>query len=266
MTAEQLAAIMPAATDLLSDEPEKETSLHALQVRLLVNILEWYWRERDDFFIGDNLTIFFSREQLKTNDFRGPDFFLVKAVKNHPRTSWVLWEEGKAPDLIIELLSDRTAEIDRDIKKPIYEQRLRTPEYFWFSPLTGEFAGFRLVSDQYEEIVPDAQGRRWSRVLNLSLGVHNHLLRYFTGEGELVPTPNEEAEDALFKAERAILRAREESQRAERETQRANREAQRADHEAQRAEHEAQRAEHEAQRAERFATRLRELVIDPEAV
>jgi len=36
MTAEQLAAIMPAATDLLSDEPEMETSLHALQVRLLV--------------------------------------------------------------------------------------------------------------------------------------------------------------------------------------------------------------------------------------
>jgi hypothetical protein len=164
----------------------------------------------------------------------------------------VLWEEGKAPDLIIELLSDRTAEIDRDIKKPIYEQRLRTPEYFWFSPLTGEFAGFQLVSDQYEEIVPDAQGRRWSRVLNLSLGVHNHLLRYFTGEGELVPTPNEEAEEALFKAEQAILRAREESQRAERETQRANREAQRADH--------------EAQRAERFAARLRELGIDPEAV
>lgn len=259
MTAEQLAAIMPAATDLLSDEPEMETSLHALQVRLLVNILEWHWREREDFFIGDNLTIYFSREQLKTNDFRGPDFFLVKGTENRPRTSWVIWEESKAPDLIIELLSDRTADIDREIKKPIYEQRLRTPEYFWFSPLTGEFAGFRLVSDQYEEIVPDQRGRRWSRVLNLYLGVHNHLLRYFTPEGELVPTPNEDAERALIKAEQAIARAMEEAQRADRETLRADREAQRA-------EQEAQRAEQERKRAEQFAAKLRELGVDPETI
>ena len=79
ITAQELAKIMPPATDLLSDEPEMESSLHALQLRLLVNILEWHWRNRDDFFIGDNLTVFFSRQQLKTQDFRGPDFFWSRA-------------------------------------------------------------------------------------------------------------------------------------------------------------------------------------------
>ncbi len=245
ITAEQLAAIMPPATELLSEEPEMESSLHALQLRLLVNILEWYWRDRDDFFIGDNLTIYFSREQLKTHDFRGPDFFLVKSVERRHRPSWVVWEEGKFPDLIIELLSDSTAMIDRHIKKTIYEERFRTPEYFWFSPITGEFRGFRLHGDEYREIAPDEQGRLWSQVLDLYLGLRNQLLRFFDPDGALIPSPDEAAEEALEKAAQ---------------------EARRAEQEARRAEQEARRAEQEARRAERLAEKLRELGIDPNNV
>ncbi|MGH9845817.1 MAG: Uma2 family endonuclease [Blastocatellia bacterium] len=252
ITAEQLAAIMPSATELLSDEPEMETSLHAFQLRLLVNILEWHWRDRDDFFIGDNLTIYFSREQLKTQEFRGPDFFLVKNTERRHRTSWVVWEESKTPDLIIELLSDRTADIDREIKKEIYETRLRTTEYFWFSPQTGEFAGFRLVAGQYREIELDNRGWRWSEALNLYLGPHDRLLRYFTSEGALVSAPDEEAIQA-------IEEVRLERQRAEQERQFAMQEWQRA-------EQERQRAEQQQQRAELFATKLRELGVDPNAL
>ncbi|MGI2909488.1 Uma2 family endonuclease, partial [Tolypothrix sp. VBCCA 56010] len=71
-----------------------------------VNCLEWLWRKRNDFFIGANLTIYFSRQQLRNRDFRGPDFFLVRDTEKRPRNSWVVWEEdGRYPDLIIELLS-----------------------------------------------------------------------------------------------------------------------------------------------------------------
>src|SRR4028119_2084770 len=129
LTAAQFADLMPDATQLHSDEPEMESSLHYAQLALLVSCLEWLWRDRSDFFIGANLTIYFSRQQLKNRDFRGPDFFLVKHTEKRPRRSWVVWEEdGKYPDLIIELLSDSTATVDREFKKNLYQNEFRTPE------------------------------------------------------------------------------------------------------------------------------------------
>lgn len=172
LTAEQLADLMPDATEVESNEPEIESSLHYAQLALLVSCLEWLWRDRNDFFIGANLTIYFSRQQLKNRDFRGPDLFLVKQTQKQPRKSWVLWEEGgKYPDLIIELLSDSTAEIDRRLKKALYQDRFRTHEYFWFSPSTLEFAGFRLMGRTYTDITPNQSGWCWSEALELYLGI-----------------------------------------------------------------------------------------------
>lgn len=195
LTAQQLAALMPDATQLESDEPEMESSLHYAQLALLVACLEWLWRDRSDFFIGANLTIYFSREQLKNKGFRGPDFFLVKNTEKRPRKSWVVWEEGgRYPDLIIELLSDSTAQIDRNFKKELYQNRFRTPEYFWFSPETLEFSGYRLVNQQYEPIAETDSGWLWSHTLGLYLGIQAGMLRYFTEIGNLVLSPQESAQ------------------------------------------------------------------------
>ncbi len=194
LTAQQLEALMPDATQLYSDEPEMESSLHYMQLLLVVTCLEWLWRDRNDFFIGANLTVYFSRQQLRNRDFRGPDFFLVKQTQKHPRNAWVVWEEdGKYPNLIIELLSTSTATTDRTLKKDLYQDRFRTPEYFWFSPDTLEFEGFRLVGNTYQAIAPNDRGWRWSEELSLYLGVEAGQLRYFTPEGDQVPTPEEAA-------------------------------------------------------------------------
>ncbi|MBD2449422.1 Uma2 family endonuclease [Nostoc sp. FACHB-152] len=69
LTPQQLDAMMPDASQLYSDEPEMESSLHA-QLLILVTCLEWLWRDRNDYFIGANLTIYFSRQQLRNRDFR----------------------------------------------------------------------------------------------------------------------------------------------------------------------------------------------------
>lgn len=213
---EQFAEVMPDASELYSDEPEMESSLHYDQLDLLVRILKRWWHDRQDYFIGANLSIYFSRQQLKTRDFRGPDFFLVKNTESRPRKSWVVWEEGgKYPDLIIELLSDSTATIDRKLKLEIYQERFRTPEYFWFSPDTLEFKGFKLVDGEYQEIEPDERGWRWSQVIGLYLGVEAGELRYFTADGEKILSPEEAEVEEARRAEQALRSLDEERRRAE---------------------------------------------------
>jgi len=81
---------------------------------------------------------------------------------------------------------------DRTTKKVLYQSYWQTPEYFWCSPKTLEFCGFRLGSQRvYNAIVPTDRGWLWSRELNLYLGIHDRQLRYFDAQGQLVPTLQE---------------------------------------------------------------------------
>ena len=196
--------IIFGAGDLESNEPPLETYLHLQQMLLLIKCLDWWWRERNDYFAAGNLTIYYSRRQRKSESFRGPDFFVVKDTERKPRQSWVVWEENqKYPNVIIELLSDSTADKDRGEKKQIYQDIFATPEYFWFDPQSREFVGFELVRGTYQELQPNEQGWLWSEQLELYLGIHEEKLRFFTREGELVATPEEAAIAQQQRAEQA---------------------------------------------------------------
>ena len=198
--------ITPTATidseELWSDEPELETPLHLAQMILLITCLQWWWRERTDVFISGNISIYYEKSQVKQkpHKFRGPDFFVVLDTQPRERKSWVVWEEnGRFPNLIVELLSDSTAKTDRTTKKQLYQDVFQTPEYFWFHPSQLEFAGFRLREGKYEPIIPNDCGWLWSEQLGLFLGVYEGQLRLFTLEGELVLQPGE----AAIRAEQA---------------------------------------------------------------
>jgi Uma2 family endonuclease len=180
--------------DLLSYEPPMETYLHLQQMILLLKCLEWWWRDRSDFFAAGNLTIYYSPQQRKSEFFRGPDFFVVLGTERKPRQSWVVWQEGgQYPHVVIEILSDSTAETDRGLKKQIYQDIFRTPDYFWFDPNSFEFQGFQLVGGQYQALEANEQGCLWSQQLQLFLGLENGQLRFFTPQGKLVPTAEESA-------------------------------------------------------------------------
>ena len=201
----ELPAMPPC--DLYSDEPPLESYLHLQQLLLLMKCLDWLWQDRDDYFAAGNLTIYDSSQKIKTRDFKGPDFFVVLGTEQRPRKSWTVWEEGgKYPNLIIELLSDSTANVDRVAKKQLYQDTFRTLEYFWFSPDTLEFEGYGLLEGLYQPIAPQASGLLWSSQLNLFLGVHDRQLRYFSPAGELIPTPEESARTAEQKATYAEYR------------------------------------------------------------
>ncbi|MBR8838272.1 MAG: Uma2 family endonuclease [Stigonema ocellatum SAG 48.90 = DSM 106950] len=201
--------------DLLSDEPPLETELHLRQMLLLIQCLEWWWREGQDFYACGNLTIYYSPRQRKSEQFRGPDFFVVLDTERKPRKSWVVWEEdGKYPNVIVEILSPKTADTDRGLKKQIYQDIWRTPNYFWFDPQTLEFKGFELLGGRYQELNPNENGWLWSQQLELYLGIYESKLRFFTVDGQLVPSPEEAAQKEHERAQQ------EQQQRQQAEQQR----------------------------------------------
>jgi Uma2 family endonuclease len=195
-------------TDLWSDEPPLESDYHREQIDLLISLLKRHWAERTDFYATGNLTIYYNENQLTTRDFRGPDFFVVLGTENKPRKSWVVWgEDGKYPNLIIEVLSPSTAKVDKELKKELYQNVFRTPEYFWIDPYKGQFEGFRLVDRHYQPIPLDAADRFWSQELELFLGIHGNRLRFFDPQGELILSAAEAELQERTRAERAEARA-----------------------------------------------------------
>ena len=140
--------------------------------------------------------------------------------------------------MIVEILSESTAKTDREEKKQIYQDTFRTPDYFWFEPISLEFEGFTLISGVYQSIKPNERGWLWSEQLGLYLGIYEGKLRYFTPEGELVPTP----EEAARLAEEAARQEREKAQQAQ------------------------QLAQQERERVRKLEERLRSLGIDLNSV
>lgn len=207
-----------------------ESSDHWSQNKLLVDSLNQHFQYSEDTFVGSNMAIYYNLAQVKTNDFRGPDVFVALDTQRRPRKSWVVWAEGKAPDVVIEVTSDSTKKVDRGEKMRIYAMAMRVPEYFIFDPAKNELEGHTLDPRRraYRALRRGADGTCPSAVLGLKLGLwegvydgrHRVWARWYTAEGALLPTPGElvqaetearqraEAEVAALREQLARLQAR----------------------------------------------------------
>jgi Uma2 family endonuclease len=193
--------------EIESDEPELESDLHREQINLLVRLLKYYWRDRQDVYVTGNLTVYYNSDKLTNRDFRGPDVFVVLDAEKRDRKSWVLWNEGnKYPNLVIELLSDSTAKVDRNTKKQLYQDLWHLPNYFWFDPDSLEFAGFKLVDGAYQAIAPNEQGLLWSDQLELYLGICDRKLRWFSADGQIILLPEEQERVAKEQAQQRVAK------------------------------------------------------------
>jgi Uma2 family endonuclease len=277
-------------TDLIFDDGEPlETNRHRIAMNLLIRSLQQAWSDRNDFFTGGNMFIYFSSEQARNRDFRGPDFFAVLDVDGtRERQGWVVWEEGgRYPDAIVELMSSSTAEIDTGLKKDLYERVFRTRNYFVFNPFNpASLQGWELDNSlHYQPLVTNEQGWLWCETLGLWLGTWSGTidretaiwLRFYDLEGNLVPLPEEAAQQQADLAQQEAQLAQQEAQLAQQQYQAAQQEAQLAQQQYQAAQQEAQlaqqqaaaerqQAEQERLRAERLAARLRELGLDPDTM
>jgi Uma2 family endonuclease len=219
---------------------------HRLAMTLLLDVTACLMLGRQDYYAGGNMFIYNRDEDSKKIKFRGPDYFFIWDVKPLPlRRFWVVWnEDGRFPDVILELASPTTIKIDKTEKKTIYEKKFRTREYFIYDPDKQKLSGWRLTDGRYKRIVPDERGWLWCEELDLWIGlwqgnymeVEDTYPRFFDRNGQLVPTLKEAV---ILRAERdrqnAELQNQIERQRTEAEKQRAETEKQRADEQQRRA-------------------------------
>ena len=154
-----------------------------------------------------------------------PDVFVVRGVpKLPPRDYYLLWKEGRGPDVVIEITSKTTRREDQTKKRTLYRDVLKVPEYFQFDPtedyLRPPMQGHRLEDGQYVPIVPIA-GRLPNAVLGLHLERCGVELRLYDPEtGRCLPTPREhvtQADQARRQADEALRQAEAEIQRLRRE-------------------------------------------------
>ena len=198
---------MPTDKDLPhSDGEPLETSWHRTCMTVLIDSLEYYWRDRKDFFVGGDMFLYFSADHVFNKDFRGPDFFVVKGVEHDKkRLSYVAWRENsRLPCVIVELGSESTLRTDRGEKKKLYEQKLATDEYFIYDPVEPRLEGWRLLNGSgYSAMELEHPERIWSKQLELYVGVWSgaihgiadRWLRFYDVHGSLIPT-GQEAEAA----------------------------------------------------------------------
>jgi Uma2 family endonuclease len=234
---------LPTMYDLPSEDPEEPglpDEFHGLQPRMLTETC--LLPTENPFFVAADLNLYYDTEN--TSWHKRPDWFLVMGVaasrsQAELRWSYVLWQEGIVPFLVVELLSPGTESEDlgqtlRVVGKPptkwqVYEQILGVPNYVVYDRTTNRFRHFQRQDGRYQETSLDERGV-WFPELEVGLrtwqgtyqGVSGRWLRWFDRNGQWLPT------------------------------------------EAERTAQEAQRADREAERADRLAAKLRDLGIDPE--
>ena len=192
--------------------PMGESDVHRDRMFDLIQMLQDHFAADPMVCVSGNLLIFYEPGNKRKHV--APDVFVVRGVPKRERDNYLVWEEGRGPDLIIELTSRSTRHEDQVKKFELYRDVLRVSEYFLFDPraeyLKPPLQGHRLIDGQYVRIEPVA-GRLPSVVLGLELeAVGNQLRFYNPATGRYLPTPREtsrEAEAARQQAEAARQQA-----------------------------------------------------------
>jgi Uma2 family endonuclease len=192
-----------------------------------------------DYLIGEDLGIYWQLTDPPLEGCKAPDWAFVPNVPamldGQLRRSYVVWNEGKHPTIVIEFVSGDGSE-ERDEtpntgKFWVYEQGIAARYYAIFDAFNGPtLEVYRLGKKKYRRMRPNRRGHYPVPDLEIELGMqegeYGNLdatwLRFFDSEGNLLPNDVEQ----IAAAEEAATRERE---KVEREKRRADKEAQRAE-------------------------------------
>ena len=211
-------------------EPMAEND-HQLTAMLdaISSLREWFI-DREDVYAGGDMLIYY---EMNDNETRvAPDVFVVFGTGKHKRNSWIVWREGKAPDIVMELASGSTWRRDMREKRDIYAE-MGVVEYWRFDPTSNYFfpplVGERLGDGEYStiELTNNRDGMVWGRSTVLGLDIcslpDGNLRFYDSASGQWLRTLHEEAAarreeaTARLEAEAAVQREMAARQAAEEE-------------------------------------------------
>lgn len=202
-------------------EPMAETDPHRKEMTAIIEALDDYFRDVSDVYVSGNLFIYY--EEGDPGASVAPDVFVVKGVPKGNRRTYKLWEEGEAPDVVIEVTSRKTRLEDQGKKRALYAL-LGVREYFMYDPLDEyldpPLQGYRLADGEYDRMRPTEAGAFQSQELGLNLRLEDGHLRFedpTTGERLLTPREAQEArraaEERAAQAEAELERLRAEMER-----------------------------------------------------
>lgn len=189
--------------------PMAETDWHRDLMLQLIATLQAHYAAEPNIYVSGNLLIFYEPGNKRRHV--SPDVFVVRGVPKGSRPNYLIWEEGKAPEVVIELTSKTTRKEDTEKKFKLYRDVLKVKEYFLFDPLEDylepSMQGYRLVGGEYRPIrLKD--GRMPSRILGMHLERDGDELRLWNPEtGRWLPTESERADDAEERADDLEARA-----------------------------------------------------------
>ena len=186
-------------------KPMAESGTHAWLMVDLIQTLQALFEAEPMAYVSGNLMLFY--EEGNGRKHISPDVFAVRGIPKGRRDYYLTWEEGKGPDVALEITSKTTRSEDVKKKMALYRDVLRVSEYFLFDPfgdyLTPPMQGYRLVDGEYEQIGTVAR-RLPSEVLGLHLERDGTQLRlYDPATGQRLPTTLERAEAERTRADQA---------------------------------------------------------------
>lgn len=247
---------LPTMYDLKSEDPEEPglpDEYHDLQPQLLSRTFRPRHYPQERIFTASDLNLYYDVHNPRW--YKRPDWFVTIGVprlydEKDLRLSYVVWQEGMDPFIVVELLSPGTENEDLGRyaaedkpavqteaaetpprKWDVYEQILRIPYYVVFSRYTNQMRVFTLVAGRYQEQTL-AEPRLWIPELEIGLGlwsgeyegVTRPWLRWYDNQRNWIPTDTEQERQ---QAEQAQAKAEQERQRADQERQRADQAEQR---------------------------------------
>jgi Uma2 family endonuclease len=216
-------------------KPMAETDWHRDLMVLLIEVLRAFYLGKRVYVTG-NLFVFYEPGNRRRHV--SPDVWLARGVENRQRPNYLIWEERRGPEFVIELTSSSTRDEDLRTKFALYRDTLKVREYFLFDPL-GDYLdprlqGYRLRGEVYQNIRP-RNGRLPSRVTGLHLEADGDMLRLWDPQTQAwLPTPQEvrerleenlaQTEENLAQSEEAREHAEERATQAEAEVERLRQE------------------------------------------
>jgi len=201
--------------------PMAESDVHRNDMVGLIEALKVHFKGDPQVYVSGNLLMYYVPGDKHRHV--SPDVFVVRGIEKRQRDNYLVWEEGKGPDLTIELTSPSTREEDLETKFTLYRDTLQVREYFLFDPrseyLDPPLQGYRLSRGRYVPIRP-VEGRLPSKVIDLHLERDGSQLRLYDPiRKRWLATPQENAEGRQ-KAETAERKANAARRRAEAAQQR----------------------------------------------